>query len=94
MIFRRFLKPTGDLWSTMPPLHWAPPTNAEREVLEQRPGFVAAIVSCRQGHACALRLPPHTISAAGMVNPSLACPVPGCSGHEPAGSTLQGWGQT
>lgn len=78
----------------MPPLHWTKQLDRGselRNLSEQDGRRTVAIVTCVNGHACGLSVPPHTVSAEGVVSPSLQCPVDGCSGHEPAGSVLEGW---
>ncbi len=90
MIFRRYSGPHRG----MPPLHWTPLDADEKNTLAMmdKAGQVVAIVTCKRSHACALRVPPHSVSPAGVVNPSLGCPVPGCDGHEDPGSVLEGYG--
>lgn len=93
MIFKHYTGPNR----VIPPLHWArlDEQEAETEAFMQQwkspPGHAVAIVTCKNGHACMLRVPPFTVSLAGTVMPSVACPVAGCDGHEPPGSTLEGW---
>lgn len=75
----------------MPPLHWWP----TKGYLSEH-GMVA-IITCKNGHACSLNIKPrpnhpgHSLSADGVMFPSLGCPTPGCDGHEMPGSVLEGW---
>jgi len=90
VIFKRFEGEQKD----MPPLHWRKLTDEEREIVvllpDKRP--VAAVVTCKNNHGCKIRIGVHSLSPAGVLQPSLQCPVPGCDGHEDPGSTLEGWG--
>ncbi len=92
--FRHFAtRETGD---EIPPLHWRRVLNPVAEGLNHQPAgvTVAAIVSCRNGHASCLRIGGESrfsIDAAGVVQPSIQCGVSGCNGHEPQGSVLEGW---
>lgn len=66
--------------SEPPPLHWAPchPATMRR--------FKASL-TCPYGHS--LTLKGHSISADGVVSPSVVCPVSNCSFHEFV--ILRGW---
>lgn len=93
----------------MPPLHWRPLSEVESEDYGSRevdrintengkPRRTVAILCCRNGHHCALVLggdSKFTVSEAGVVNPSVQCPVviagTQCNGHEDPGSVLEGW---
>lgn len=90
----RFKKWDGPL-RNMPPLHWTPRLDPGSETLNRYYSVapVTALVSCKNGHVCALRVGPghHTVNDVGMMNPSLGCPVRECDGHEPPGSVLEGW---
>ncbi len=71
----------------MPPLHWHPTQGYLKE------HGIVATVTCKNGHACSLRVGPgkHSVSAEGVMMPSLGCPADGCDGHEMPGSVLEGW---
>lgn len=93
----------------MPPLHWRPviadPDDSEdygtREVDRLKtesgvPRKTVAILACKNGHHCALVVGVETrfsVSATGVITPSVECPCKPCDGHEGTGSQLEGYGQ-
>jgi hypothetical protein len=91
----------------MPPLHWRPLSATEDEDYGSRevdrlktesgtPRKTVAILCCRNGHRCALVVGVETrftVSAEGIIAPSVQCPVGGCSGHEGPPSQLDEYGQ-
>lgn len=91
MVFKLWPGPLRE----MPPLHWTPLLDRGSELRNEHDaaGKVVALVSCRAGHVCSLRLgaSSHAMPSPGVVQPSIQCPVSGCGGHEPAGSVLEGW---
>lgn len=66
-----------DRWNATP-LTWWPGTSD---------GKATAIVACGNGHA--MSIAGHTINQAGLVTPSLVCPVEGCGWH--VWGKLEGW---
>ena len=79
----------------MPPRHWTPNLDAGSAIRNQHDetGKVVALVTCIRGHVCSLRIGPgnHSIDASGAIQPSLACPIQGCDGHENPGTILEDW---
>lgn len=81
----------GDAFD-MPPLHWTSVLDYGTEMrneLERDGGKVVAILCCKRGHSCALRVGG---SSRFTVSPSVQCPVVTdgklCDGHEGPPSQL------
>lgn len=95
----------------MPPLHWRPTSETysddygSREVdristENGKPRRTVAILSCKNGHHCALVVGAETrftVDANGVINPSVQCPVEidgrKCDGHEGPPSQLAEFGR-
>lgn len=85
----------------MPPLHWTSLIGEGAELRDQADvsgARTVAILSCKHGHACGLRIggaSRFTVSIDGVIYPSVQCPVTVdgkvCDGHEGPPSQLEAW---